>query len=374
MKVLILSNTDSSIYKIRYELLEALLEEHEVFVSVSEGDYTEQMRAMGCTVIPTSFARRGVNPFADLMLLHRYKKMLREIKPDIVFTYTIKPNVYGGMACSSLNIPYVTNITGLGTAVENKGILQFITVFLYKLGLKKAKKVFFQNEENRDFMLERKVIRGEYDLLPGSGVNLDYYKALDYPNGDTVDFVFIARIREEKGIDQYLEAAEYIRKKYPHTRFHVCGGCEQDYEDRLKRLEKDGIVIYHGLVDDMRDIYKITSCTVHPTYYPEGLSNVLLESSASARPIITTNRSGCREVLDEGVNGFFVNQKDSKDLIEKIERFLSLTWEERRDMGLAGRRKVELEFDRNIVVGKYLKEIESLSASNESEKKDPATV
>ena len=365
MKILFLANSDSGLFKFRRELLEKLCTNHEVYISIPEGRFSHKLSDMGCIIIPTDFARRGVNPFADLMLLQKYKKMLKEIKPDIVFTYTIKPNVYGGMACASLNIPYVANITGLGTAVENKGILQFITVFLYKLGLKKAQKVFFQNEENQNFMLERKVIQGEYDLLPGAGVNLEYYKALDYPNGDTVDFVFIARIREEKGIDQYLEAAEYIRKKYPNTRFHVCGGCEQNYEERLKQLEKDGVVIYHGLVDDMRDIYKITSCTVHPTYYPEGLSNVLLESSASARPIITTNRSGCREVLDEGVNGFFINQKNSKDLIEKIEKFLALTWEERRDMGLIGRKKVEKEFDRCIVVNKYLEEIKKIEANCE---------
>ncbi len=374
MKILFLANSDSGLFKFRRELLEKLCTNHEVYISIPEGRFSHKLSDMGCIIIPTDFARRGVNPFADLMLLQKYKKMLKEIKPDIVFTYTIKPNVYGGMACASLNTSYVTNITGLGTAVENKGILQFITLWLYKIGLKKAQKIFFQNKENQDFMLNQKVISGEYDLLPGSGVNLDYYQPLDYPKEDTIDFTFIARIRKEKGIDQYLEAAEFIRKKYPNTRFHICGGCEQDYEEKLNQLEKDGVVIYHGLVDDMREIYKITSCTVHPTYYPEGLSNVLLESSASARPIITTNRSGCREVLDEGVNGFYVNQKDSKDLIQKIEKFLALTWEERRDMGLAGRIKVELEFDRNIVVEKYLKEIEALSASKESEKKDPATV
>ena len=204
------------------------------------------------------------------------------------------------------------------------------------------------------------MVKGAFDLLPGSGVNVDYYTALDYPAGDTIDFVFIARVMKEKGIDQYLEAAEVIRSKYPNTRFHICGACEQAYEDKLQELQDRGVIIYHGLVKDMREIHKISSCTVHPTYYPEGLSNVLLESAASARPIITTNRAGCREVIDDGKNGFVVEQKNAKDLIEKIERFLNLSYEERKQMGLNGRHNVEKDFNRQIVIDKYLEELRGI--------------
>ena len=165
---------------------------------------------------------------------------------------------------------------------------------------------------------------------------------------------------KEKGIDQYLEAAESIKIKYPDTEFHVCGFCEQEYKGRLEDLNTKGIVIYHGMVRDIKTILELTHCTIHPTYYPEGISNVLLESCACARPIITTDRSGCREVVEDGVNGFVVKQKDSKDLIRVIEKFLALSWEEKRDMGLAGRKKVEKEFDRNIVVEKYMEEIKKL--------------
>jgi galacturonosyltransferase len=262
------------------------------------------------------------------------------------------------MACARLGIPYVSNITGLGTAVENGGIMQKVTLFLYKRGLKKAQKVFFQNTENRDFMINKGVVNGPYDVLPGSGVNLSQYHVLPYPTGETIEFLFVARVMKEKGIDQYLEAAEYIRKKYPQTRFHVCGYCEQDYEDRLRDLDKKSVIIYHGSVRDISEMHKISSCTIHPTYYPEGMSNVLLESCACGRPIITTNRSGCREIVDDGVNGFVVKQKDSKDLICQIENFLALPWEHKRQMGLAGRAKVEKEFDRKIVVEKYIKEVE----------------
>lgn len=358
MKVLILANNDVGLFKFRKELLIELLKEHEVYISLPNGDFVKEMVDMGCHFIDTQISRHGTNPIQDLKLLFFYKKTLKAVKPDMVFSYTIKPNVYGGIACSSLKIPYVANITGLGTAVENPGFMQKITLFLYKTGLKKAKKVFFQNQENMDFMLSHKVVNGAYDLLPGSGVNLENFVVTEYPNDDTVNFVFIARVMKEKGIDQYLEAAKYITKKYPNTKFHVCGTCEEEYKGPLAEMAKENIVIYHGLVKDMKPIYQMESCTIHPTYYPEGLSNVLLESCASGRPIITTNRSGCCEVVDDSINGYVVNQKDSNDLIEKIEKFLALTNEQKKKMGLAGRTKVEKEFDREIVIKKYLEELQ----------------
>ena len=358
MRVMILANNDVGLYKFRRELVEALLKEHEVYICLPDGDFVKKLTEMGCRFIPCDLLdRHGTNPAKELKLLAWYKKVLKEYKPDIVFTYTIKPNVYGGAACAELGIPYVANITGLGTAVENGGLMQKITLTLYRFGLRKAQKVFFQNTENRDFMLARGVVKGAYDMLPGSGVNLSQYQVWDYPAGDTVDFVFIARVMKEKGIDQYLDAAKAIRKAHPETRFHVCGACEQDYRQELEQLQDQGIIIYHGLVKDMTQIYKMAACTVHPTYYPEGLSNVLLESAASGRPIITTNRAGCREVVDDGVNGFVVREKDSGDLINKINKFLALTVDERKAMGLEGRAKVEREFDRRIVVEKYLQEV-----------------
>ena len=358
MRILILSNSDSGLYQFRKELIRDLSASHTVICSVPNADgFLGKLEELGCTCVETDFNRRGTNPVSELKLFALYKKLIHKHKPDIVFTYTIKPNVYGGMACASLGVPYVANITGLGTAVENGGMMQIITLALYRLGLRKAQKVFFQNTSNRDFMLRHHVIRGQYDLLPGSGVKLDVFPVLPFPAGETVGFVFIARIRKEKGIDQYLEAAEAIRARYPQTRFHICGGCEEDYRNRLEDLQEKGVICYHGEVDNIRQIHAISQCTVHPTYYPEGMSNVLLESCACGRPIITTDRPGCREIVEDGINGFVVRQKDSADLIAKIERFLALEPERRRQMGLAGRAKVEREFDRKIVIEKYMGEL-----------------
>lgn len=360
-KVLILVNHDVVIYNFRKELVERLLKDkYEVYISSPYGERIDDLVAMGCKYIEAKIARHGTNILEELNLLHYYKRIIKEIKPDVVLTYTIKPNIYGGIACRMLKVPYIANITGLGTAVENKGLMQNILITLYKIAFKKINCLFFQNSENMQLFIDKNIAIDKHKLIPGSGVNLEYFNILEYPPDETIEFAFISRIMKEKGIDQYIEAAQFIRKKYPNTRFHICGFCEEDYEDKLKTLQDQGIIIYHGMQRDVRKILAKTHCTIHPTYYPEGMSNVLLESAACGRPIITTNRSGCKEAVDDGVNGFIVEQKNSKDLIEKIEKFLKLTYEEKKQMGLAGRKKVEKEFNRNIVVESYMKEIKKI--------------
>lgn len=358
MKIAFIGNSDVSICNYRHELITELLNEgHEVSIISPYGPMYDELIEEGCTLHETKLDRHGTNPIKDLKLMRQYKKILKEISPDYVFTYTIKPNIYGAMACKKLKIPCIANITGLGTAVENGGLIQKITVMLYKIAFKKIQTVFFQNQENMQFFIDRKLYTDKHKLLPGSGVNLSRFTPYEYPNDDVVEFVFISRLMKEKGIDQYLEAAEYIKKKYPNTKFHICGFCEDAYKDKMEALTSSDTVVYHGMVKNIETVLENVHCTVHPTYYPEGLSNVLLESCACARPIITTDRAGCREVVVDGVNGFVVKQKDSADLTAKLEKFLSLSYEEKRAMGLAGRDKVEKEFDRNIVIRAYLNEI-----------------
>lgn len=359
MKIMILANSGGGLYRFRRELLEELVKTHKVDICLPKDEFTEDLKNLGCNFIECNLLERhGMNPLKEVSLIRYYKQLLKSNRPDIVFTYTIKPNVYGGMMCGKFHIPYVANVTGLGTAVENPGLMQLVTVNLYKMGLKRAQKVFFQNTENRDFMCGKNAITGAYDLLPGSGVNLNQFAVSEYPEKEMVDFVFVGRMMKEKGIDNYLEAAEAITKKYPNTRFHICGEPEQNYESRIELLKGNDRIIFHGMVKNMKDMYSKICCTIHPTYYPEGLSNVLLESAASGRPIITTDRAGCREVIDDGINGYVCKQNDTKDLIAQIEKFLAHSKEERKEMGLAGRRKVEKEFNRQIVIQKYLQEVE----------------
>ena len=219
----------------------------------------------------------------------------------------------------------------------------------------------FQNEENRRFFVKHNIIqkKAKTRLLPGSGVSLKTHKAMEYPaDGDVINFLFIARVMEEKGIDLYINAAKRIYQKYKDVKFHICGQCDDEkYIDLLKEEEKSGYITYHGEQKDMNPFFEMAHCIVHPSYYPEGMSNVLLEAAAHCRPIITTNRSGCRETVENGKTGFVIPIKDEDALVEALDKFLSMMWEQRKDMGLAGRDKVEREFDRKHVVMTYLEEI-----------------
>lgn len=362
MRILVLANYDLGLYNFRKELLQKLVDMgHEVYISLPYGEKVELLKKMGCQYIETHLERHGINFLTEIKLMKFYSIVMKKIKPDVILSYTIKPNLYGGIVASWLRIPYIVNVTGLGTAVEHNGILQKIVLILYKYAFRKANCIFVQNEVNKQFLTEKHIEPDKLRLIPGSGVNLTQFQVLDYPDKRSFEFVFISRIMKEKGIEHYLEAAEYINKKYPNTKFHVCGFCEEEYEARLSELHKNGVIVYHGMVSDIKGIMKKSCCTIHPTYYPEGLSNVLLESCACGRPIITTDRSGCCEVVDDGVNGYMIKQKDTKSLIDAIEKFINLPYNKKIEMGLNGRKKVENEFDRNIVIEAYLDEIRKIN-------------
>ena len=357
-KVLFLVNHEIVIYNFRKEIVEKFLSEgYDVFISSPYGEKIEELISIGCNFVEVEFDRHGTNLIKELQLIYYYKKILKKIKPDIVLGFTIKPNIYGAIASKKNQVPFVANITGLGSAVENSSFIQKIIILLYRFSFSKIQTVFFQNTENRQFFIQNNIVVDKHKLLPGSGVNLKQYHPLTYPSDKTIEFVFISRIMKEKGIEEYLSAAKYIRNKYPNTKFHICGFCEENYEEKLRQYEQAGIIIYHGMIKDVRNILEKVHCTIHPTFYPEGLSNVLLESAASARPIITTNRSGTREVVDNEVNGYLVNTKDSIDLIKKIECFIKLSYSEKKMMGQKGREKVVREFDREIVIESYYNEV-----------------
>lgn len=356
--IVMTGNITSGLVNFRQELMLELSHTCKVVALAADTGRTDELAAMGIQFVPMQLSRHGFNPLEEFQSVSFYTRTLSSLRPDVVLTYTIKPNVYAGMAAAKLGIPQIANITGLGPAFSKGKLLRVFFTHLYRHGLRKAKRVFFQNQSDRDFMLRNKMVREtQCGLLPGSGVNLDKFHLLPYPENPVVDFVFISRIVKEKGIEQYLEAARYIKQRHPETRFHVCGGCEQHYEAPLRQLHEAGTIVYHGRVKDVPAMHAMCACTVHPSFYPEGMSNVLLEACACGRPVITTNRPGCKEAVDDGVNGFLVRPADARDLIEKIEMFLALSPEKRRAMGLAGRTKVEKEFDRRIVVDRYLEEI-----------------
>ena len=357
-KVVLLANDTTYTYNLRLALIEELVKrKYEVFIVAEILEFSDELELLGCHLINVEIGRHGTNPLSDLKLMKKYKKILKQLKPDFVLSYNIKPNVYGGMACKSIRTKFMPNITGLGTALEYPGVMQKITITLNKIGLKNADTVFFQNSENMSFFEKNKILSKttKLVLLPGSGVDLEKHQLMNYPNDKTIKFLYIARIMKDKGIDIYLETAKRIRGKYPNTEFHICGYCDDEkYKQVLNEYEKNGIVIYHGEQKNMLPFFEMAHCIVHPSYYPEGMSNVLLEAAAHGRPIICTDRNGCRETVDDGKSGFIVPIKNTNKVIECVEKIIKMSNKERNQMGLNGRKKIEKEFDRNIVVKKYI--------------------
>jgi Glycosyltransferase len=363
LKIMILANDTTYTYNLRNEIIERFVADgHDVVVVSQPLLLQNELKALGCRLVDIETNRHGTNPLSDFSLLMKFRKILLDGKPDLALTYNIKPNVYAGMACRMTKTPYFPNITGLGTAVEYPGLMQKFTIRLYKAGVAGAECVFFQNEENKKFFEDHNMLRKgvKTRLLPGSGVSLKLHKAMPYPaDNGTINFLFIARVMKAKGIDLYLGAAKRIYEKHKNVVFHICGMCDDvKYTTLLQNAEKDGYIKYHGEQKDMVPFFEMAHCIVHPSYYPEGMSNVLLEAAAHCRPIIATDRAGCRETVDDGKSGFVIPIKNEDALVDALEKFLAMTWEQKREMGLAGRAKIEKEFDRQIVVNAYVEEIE----------------
>ena len=357
MRIMMLANDTTFIYNLRREILQSFLAHgHEVIIAAQALLFQKELTDMGCRVLNIQTNRHGKNPLSDLRLSCLYRAALTEYKPDLVFTNNIKPNVYGGIACKKLHIPYVANITGLGTAVEQPGALQKLTCRLYRQGVSDAYALLFQNEENERFFTQRNMIGTHTEVirLPGSGVCLESHPLLPYPEEGVTHFLFIARILKEKGIEQYLDTAYAICRERADVRFHICGLCDDTwYLEKIRKAESDEVVYYHGEQADLRPFMQQAGCLVHPSYYPEGMSNVLLEAASAGRPVITTNRSGCRETVEDGVSGYIVPIQNTEAVISAVRRFLSMSSAERREMGLCGRAKMEREFDRKKVVAVY---------------------
>lgn len=318
------------------------------------GPVDDSIDRTGYSIMDVSFNRRGTNPLSELKLLRTYINLIRKYSPKAVLTYTIKPNIYGGIACRLTKTPQIANVTGLGDALENEGWLKRLTIMLYRFGLAKAKMVFFQNSNNRNYCIRHSIADESSILLPGSGVNLQHNAFQKYATDGPLKFIFIARLLKDKGTEEYFEMAQNIKQRYPDTEFQVLGWVEGDYKSKLEELERKGVVKYLGKTFDIRPFLTEVHCTILPSYH-EGMSNVNLESAANGRPVITTNVPGCQETVEDGRTGFLVEARSSESLINAVERFISLPYEQKVIMGKNARKKVEMEFDRQIVVREYLK-------------------
>lgn len=364
-KIMFLVNSTLTVYNLRKELVSALLNEgYEVWAALPVTEETSKLTDMGVKVVNTEVDRHSTSVMTDVKLFATYRKVIKQVKPDVILTYTTKPNVYGSLAAKFAKVPYIVNITGLGAPLENSGKLQTIMLFLYKHALSKAKMVFLQSKANQAFMLEHKVIKGDYELLPGSGVNVEHYRYLPYPMDENkIVFTFVGRVMAEKGIIYYIAAAKKLIAKHPEKEliFNVAGSIESEYQDKFDEALQENVVNYLGMVADIREVHKDTSVLVLPTYYPEGMANALLEAASSGRPLITTDRSGAGETTVDGKTGFVVPTKDENAVFEAMNKMVKMSAEERRDMGMAGREYVRKKFNRDIVVDAYLKMIANVS-------------
>lgn len=375
-KVMIALNTAWNLVNFRAGLIRALVAAgYEVVAVAPDDEYSPKLAALGCRFVPLPMDNKGVNPGRDLLLLFRFLKVLRRERPDVFLGYTVKPNVYGSIAAHLLGIPVINNVAGLGTAFIKQTWLTKVVRALYRVALFRSAKVFFQNDEDLELFVTSGLVKQQVTgRLPGSGVDLARFDVAPLPSAKVdgqgvVRFLLIARMLREKGIAVYVEAGRLLREKFPNAEFCLLGFLDVQNPSAISREEMaewvaEGVVNYLGSSDDVRKEIAMADCVVLPSYYREGTPRSLLEAAAMGRPIITTDAIGCRDVVDNGVNGYLCNPRDAEDLADKMARFLEMSNEARVEMGLAGRAKIAREFDENIVIERYLDAICALLPEN----------
>lgn len=368
--IALLTNNDDDVYCFRKELIEALIADgYEMLISCPDGPKFELMRDIPYTYDNPDIDRRGTNPMKDFGLIIHYWRLFRKYHPAVVLTYTAKPNVYASIAAHQIGIPVINNLTGLGSVVNEKGLMKSFIMWLFKQAYRNSACMMFQNEINMNVAINAGMVKRKYRLIPGSGVNTERYPLQPYPEGDDgktgapVVFNYIGRILHDKGVDDYIEAAKRIKKNYPQTEFNMLGfiePTESHYKKDLEELQEQNIIIYRGSLKDIKPFVVRSHATIHPSTYGEGMSNVLLESASSGRFLITTNNPGCQETVEDGKTGFIYQGGNVDALVQTIERFLAMPNEQRKQAGMFGRERMVKSFSRGIVVKAYKEEIKRI--------------
>lgn len=376
--IALLTNNDDDVYCFRLELIQAIINAGFcILISCPDGSKFEVMEEIGLRKNKEfiydnpPIDRRGTSVVNDSKLMFHYRKLFKQYKPAVVLTYTAKPNVYASLVAKRLHIPVINNVTGLGSVVNESGIKQKFIMWLFKTAYRGSACIMFQNSTNMKLAKDLGWVKGDCRLIPGSGVALERYPVQDYPDGgngidgEPVVFNYIGRILHDKGVDDYIEAAKRIKAKYPKTEFNMLGfiePTENHYEAELDELGKKDIVLYRGSQKDVKPWIKRAHAIIHPSTYGEGMSNVLLENASSGRLIITTDNPGCQETVNDCISGFIYHGGNVGELVQKIETVVhDMSNDNRCRMGLEGRKKVESEFSRNIVIDAYLNKIRDLT-------------
>jgi glycosyltransferase involved in cell wall biosynthesis len=360
LHILITVNAAWNVANFRRPIVEAMIADgHRVTVLAPRDDSVAALERLGCRFLPLEMSVKGLNPMQEVKLIGRMRKIFRTERPDAIFSYTIKNNIFGALAARALGIPFIPNVTGLGTAFLSGGFLQRIAEGLYRRAFRNLGVVFFQNEDDRDLFLERRLVtQQQARLLPGSGIDLIHFAATDYPpESDAPVLLMIARLLRDKGVLEYVAAARKVKSDHPRARFQLLGAVDAANRTAIdaatvKSWQEEGVIEYLGTADDVRPHIAAAYCVVLPSYR-EGAPRTLIEAAAMARPLIATDVPGCRSVVDDGVTGYLCKVRDADDLAWRVDTFLALPPPERAQMGLAGRAKVAKSFDQAIVVQAY---------------------
>ncbi len=366
--VVIAANSDWNIVTFRQGLVRAIRKAgyDPLIVAPSDPDAARRMEQLGVDRIPVDIERSGLNPFADVRLFFQYRRLLKKFAPAAFLGFTIKPNIYGCIAARFARVPAVANVSGLGTVFLKSGLLEKLVVPMYRYAFSRADLVFFQNPDDRRLFVERRLVRPEQArIIPGSGINLDHYPSAELPDGPPT-FLLIARLLGDKGVREFVEAARSLREEMPGARFQLLGPLDAHNRTSICRGDLDawvaqGSVEYLGATDDVRPFIADATAVVLPSYR-EGLPRSLLEGAAMARPLITTDVPGCRELVEDGVSGFLCAAQDPRSLAEAMRRFIRLSPEGRRRMGMAARSTVEESYSEAFVVRAYLDALEELAS------------
>ncbi|MFW5411753.1 glycosyltransferase family 4 protein [Aerococcus urinaeequi] len=363
-KVLFLVNHDVVIYNFRLELVEHLINEgFEVHISSPKGEKIDRLIELGCIYHEIDMDRRGTNIFKDINIIKEYFTLVKNIKPRVVLTYTIKPNIYGGLVSRIQKTPYLTNITGLGSSFtpSSSPILKGILKFLYKISLKKSKCIFFQNKENSEMFDKLQIFAEQSKLLPGSGVNTERFAYAEYPKNKDINIYYFGRLMEEKGTYELLKAAESVTEKYNNVKFHLVGFSEDENLTKIiEKMHNENVIIYHGYQTDINKYIINSDVVVQPSHH-EGMSNVLLEAASAGRPVIASNIPGCKEIIENNQTGILFEPKNIESLINALEEFINIPIERRTLMGKLGRQKMIREFSRGTVVQEYMEQIYNIN-------------
>lgn len=362
MKILFSGNTAWSMYNFRRKIFESCINDGVEVVVVAPDDdvFSKKIMDMGCKFVPIDISRKGTNPMQDYFLYRNYKKILNKEKPDGCFFYTIKPNIYGGMAAGALGIPFITVTTGLGYIFNNDNLVSKIAKKLYNISFRNAKQVWFLNSDDiKSFITENIIPENKAMLLKGEGIDTEYF-TVSKEESDSFSFILIARLLWDKGVGIYVDAAKKLKKEYPEVEFKLLGAIDNNNpmgipEATIREWHSGGIVNYMGEVQDVRPYINSSSCVVLPSFYREGIPLCLMEGAASGKPIITTDNVGCKEVIRDGYNGFMCKTKDTESLIYAMEKMIKLPPGERIAMGENGRRLMENEFDIKLIIEVYRK-------------------